>query len=100
MKNVNLKSLKVQVKKLAKVAKQHAVFGVIMAVLLTYLFMIWRINSLAGADISAEDQSAALSQAHLPKVDKKAIAQIQALEDSNTQIKSFFNNARNNPFQE
>jgi uncharacterized iron-regulated membrane protein len=100
MKDIDLKSLKPLAKKLSKILRRHAVFGALMVVLLAYLFMVWRINSLASMDPSAEDQAAALTKAHLPKVDKKAIGQIQALEKSNTQVQSLFNNARNNPFQE
>lgn len=100
MNNLDLKVLKPTAKKYFKILSRHTIFGAIMVVLLAYLFMVWRINSLVGTDPSAEDQATALTQAHLPKVDKKAIAQIQALEKSNTQVQSFFNSARNNPFQE
>jgi uncharacterized iron-regulated membrane protein len=100
MKDIDLKSLKPLAKKLFKKLRRHAVFGALMVVLLAYLFVVWRINSLASTEPAVEDQATALTQAHLPKVDKKAIAQIQALEKSNTQIQSLFNQARNNPFQE
>ena len=100
MKDIDLKSLKPLAKKLLKVLRRHLVFGAVMIVLLVYLFMVWHINNLAGQGPSAEDQANALAGANLPKVDKKAIAQIQALAASNTQIKSLFNDARNNPFQE
>lgn len=98
--NLNIKSLTPLLKNVSKVALKHASFGAVLLVLLAYLFMVWRINSLSGREPSSQDQSTALSQAHLPKVDKKTISQIQALENSNTQIKSLFNDARNNPFQE
>lgn len=100
MKDLDLKSLKPLAIKWFKVLRRHTIFGAIIITLLAYLFMVWRINSLASMDPSADDQATALTKAHLPKVDRKAIAQIQALEKSNTQVQSLFNNARNNPFQE
>ena len=94
----NLKTLQVKSKKFLPVLAKHAAFIVLMVVLLTYLFVVWRISQLAGAELPAgADDATTLA---IPKVDKNAIDQIQALEQSNTEVKSFFNFARNNPFQE
>lgn len=95
---INIKELIARGRKLAQTAAKHSSFVAIMIVLLAYLVVVWKISSLATAEPSDTDVSAAASS--IPKVDKKAVQQIQALEQNNTQVHSLFNQARNNPFQE
>ncbi|MBI2592106.1 hypothetical protein HYW36_01380 [Candidatus Saccharibacteria bacterium] len=83
--------------KVLSVLVQHIAFIGLLVVLMVYLLVVWRLSQLAGAEPDASQDVAA---AAIPKVDKNAIDQIEALEKSNTQIKSFFNSARNNPFAE
>jgi len=98
-KNVNfdIKGLVAKARKILPRVIKHASFVATLIILAVYLFTVWRISQLAGADVPA-DQTAALVQ--IPKIDENAIKQIQALEQSNTEVKSLFNSARNNPFQE
>lgn len=77
---------------------RHAVFAAIILVLLAYIFVVFRISQLANAEPGA-DQTAANPLA-IPQVDQQAISHIQALENSNTQLKAQFDQARNNPFEE
>lgn len=95
---LNAKSLQPFLKSLKRLAAIHGVFIVTMAVLLAYLLVIWRISSYATAEPDVEAETAAA--ASIPKIDKEAIEQIQSLEANNTEIRSLFNSARNNPFQE
>ncbi|MBX4199297.1 hypothetical protein KW789_00160 [Candidatus Saccharibacteria bacterium] len=97
-KNINIKELIAQGRKIAQTAVKHSSFAAIMIVLLAYLLVVWKISSLATAEPSDSDVNLAASS--IPKVDKKAVLQIQALEQNNTQVHSLFNQARNNPFQE
>lgn len=93
----DLKSLQAKSKKLLLVLAKHATFIAVMIVLIAYLFVVWRISQLAGAEPPAGDDTATSA---IPKVDKNAIDQIQALEQSNTEVHSLFDSARKNPFQE
>lgn len=95
LKSVNLKPL---IKKISKRFGKHVLFAAIIAVLLTYLIVVYEISVLANAEPSPEQQSGIISS--IPKVDKNAINQIQSLEQSNTDIHTLFESARNNPFQE
>jgi hypothetical protein len=95
--NIDIKSLRIQFKKLLSVLYKHASFIIMLAVLMVYLFVVWRISQLAGAEPPAGSSDITAS---IPKVDKNAIDQIQALEKSNTQVQSLFNSARKNPFSE
>ena len=98
MKDLNLNSLKKQLNKFAKAESKHLAFLATMLVLIAYLFMVWQISQLATAEPSSDET--ALAQTQIPKIDKKAVNQIQSLEQNNTDIHSLFDNARNNPFQE
>lgn len=95
--NFNIKGLLAKSKKILPVLTKHAVFIALMVVLTAYLFVVWQISQMAGAEPPAGDDTATTA---IPKVDKNAIDQIQALEQSNTEVKSLFNSARNNPFSE
>lgn len=98
MKNLLPKDLKQQLDKYLRLVKQHISFAAILAVLLAYIIVVWQISHLATADPDPSSQAAAATR--IPKIDQKAINQIQSLEQSNTEVKALFNQARNNPFQE
>jgi hypothetical protein len=78
--------------------RQHTVFGAILLVLLIYVFVVLKINTLANAEPNPDQEN--VVTASIPKIDGKAINQIQSLESNNTQVHSLFEQARNNPFQE
>lgn len=99
-KNIDFKSIKPMIQKLAKLEARHAVFLVVMVILAVYLITVWRIGQLATADLSADQQSEAQTTGRLLRVDEKAIKQIEELEHRNANIESLFNEARNNPFRE
>jgi hypothetical protein len=96
--NLNIKNLQTKLSRLLKKLALHASFAAIIATLLIYILVVWRISSLATAEPSSSDEAAASTQ--IPKIDQKAINQIQALEQSSTEVHSLFTEARNNPFQE
>lgn len=76
----------------------HAVFGAVLFVLLVYVFIVIRINSLANAEPSLDQQNTVNSS--VPHIDPKTINQIQSLENNNTDVHSLFEQARSNPFSE
>lgn len=99
-KGIKLKSVNIQatVTKITKKYSKHTVFGAILIVLLVYIFVVFRINDLSKAEPSPDQTTNAANL--IPKVNQKAINQIQSLEQNNTQVHSLFEQARNNPFQE
>ena len=96
--NLNIKKLLARTKKTTQVFAKHASFIAIMVILFAYLTVVWKISSLASAEPS--DDAALTASANIPKIDKNAVKQIQALEQNNTQVHSLFDQARTNPFQE
>jgi hypothetical protein len=99
-KDLSLKSIKLLpfFKKNFKRYGRHVVFGAVLAVLLVYMLTVLRINRLANAEPSPDQEVVVTTS--IPKINAKDVEQIQALENDNTQIHSLFESARNNPFQE
>jgi hypothetical protein len=97
---LDMGQIKEKAAKLAKAESKHVTFTLILFVLLVYIFAVWNISKLATAEPSQEALDTAQQQHKIPKVDAKAIKQIQSLESDNAQVHSLFNEARNNPFQE
>lgn len=102
MKNIkfNTALLKEAYGKIAQKLSGRMLFIAIMAVLLVYVFAVWKISQLVAAEPTPEALDAALSETSIPKVNSQAIKQIQSLEESSKEVKSLFDKARNNPFQE
>jgi hypothetical protein len=99
-KDISLKSLNLlpAIRKVYSKYGGHAVFGAVIFVLLVYVFLVIRINSLANAEPSADQQVTVTNS--VPRIDSKTIDQIQSLENNNTEVHSLFEQARNNPFAE
>jgi len=87
--NIDIKSLVAKVKKMLPALVKHTSFIAVLLILIVYLFSVWRISQLAEAEPLPDQQTTVLTQ--IPKIDEKAIQQIQALEQSNTEVKSLFN---------
>jgi hypothetical protein len=100
LKDLNLKSIKLMplVAKYSKKYSRHTPFILLLVVLLTYVYVVARISALSKAEPPANQ--APDTSTLIPRVNQKAIDQIQSLETNNTQIHSLFEQARNNPFSE
>lgn len=99
-KNLDFKAILPKIKKYTAVVQKHLAFIFVIVVLLSYVFVVWKISSLATVEPTPEEEAAALAATTIPKVNKNAISQIEALESSNAEVRSLFEQARNNPFQE
>ena len=96
--DLNLKTLSKKALAFSRKSSRHASFLALMLVLIAYILVVWQISRLATVEPSGGAETAASTK--IPKIDPKAIQQIQALEQNNTEVHSLFNQARNNPFQE
>lgn len=77
---------------------QVVIFVVFLAII--YGFLIFRINSLSSQQPSESDITIQAINSKSPHIDQSVVDKIQTLQDNSVQIKSLFNNARNNPFAE
>lgn len=96
--NLNPAAIQASASKLAKRYSKHAAFGAVLIVLLVYILVVFKINALAKVEPAANQSTSAANI--IPKVNQQSIDRIQSLEQNNTEIKSLFEEARNNPFQE
>ena len=97
-KKSTISDLKPLLTRSSKKFSKHAAFAGLLIVLLAYLVVVYKISSLSKAEPSPDQTSNTASL--IPKIDPKAISQIQSLEDNNTQVHTLFEQARNNPFSE
>ena len=74
------------------------VFLVFVAVL--YGFVLLRINTLGKVQPSADAVSGQVKSARIPHIDQSVVRQLQSLQDNSVSVKSLFNQARSNPFEE
>ncbi len=98
--NLDFKSLLPKLKKAEQPLSRHAVFIAIIVVLLIYSFVVLKINTLSNAEPTPDAETTALAKSTVPKINQSAIQSIQSLESTNTQVRSLFEQARDNPFQE
>jgi hypothetical protein len=99
-KDIGLKSMNIKkvANSLVKKYARHTTFAVILLILLSYIFVVFKISRLASAEPNGDQTpTQTLTIQH---VDQKVIDHIKTLEDNNTQIHSLFEQARNNPFQQ
>ena len=90
-------------KSLAKIlpfTKRYAVFIVILIFLGVYVFEVNRIGHLIQDEPSQSAIDDKLKPVSQLKIDQNAIQQINDLETQNIQVKSLFDQARDNPFSE
>ena len=79
--------------------KKYAVFACVMLVLSSYGFLVFRINNYVSHEPDDEVVSERLDNLRRPKIDQSTIDKIQQLQETNVQVKSLFDQARDNPFQ-
>lgn len=72
----------------------------IVVLLAMYGFLVFRINTLTGAEPSDEAIAEKLQTVQRPKIDKSAVEKIQQLQDNSSEVQSLFQAARDNPFHE
>jgi hypothetical protein len=99
-KDISLKSLNFLplIKKYYSRYQRHAVFGAVLLILFVYVMVVLRINSLANAEPSPDQEQIVTNS--IPRIDGSAIKQIENLENNNADVRALFNQARNNPFAE
>ena len=82
-----------------RVARYKSVIFV-LAVAAVYGYLVITISSLSGAQPTPEQISSQSSPIKTAKIDKKVILQLQQLQDNSVSVRTLFDEARSNPFQE
>lgn len=100
MKNMNLKQLIQKTKPLLYKFRRYSALLFILAIVSIYGFLVFRINSLTQLEPSDDAILEKLNTVKRPKVDQSAIDKINQLQGQNIEVKTLFDQARSNPFNE
>jgi len=98
--NIDLKDIPNQILALLQKLRKYTLFICILLVLGIYLFLVWQIRYFATIEPTSTDVTNKVNELNTPKLDQDAVNKILLLEDQNIEVKTLFNEARQNPFQE
>ncbi len=96
---VDIFSLSKSIAPVTRTVKKYRVMIFLLLLAGIYGFIVFRINTLAGIapDTSAVPATSEASRAH---IDEGVAKKIQDLQDNSVSVKSLFDEARQNPFDE
>lgn len=97
---IDIKIITAKFKPFLLVLRRHFKFIFIVILVGAYGFILVRIGMLSRIEPSPQQVDETLLNVKRPRVDKDAVAKIQALEDQNVEVQTLFKQARDNPFQE
>lgn len=80
-------------------AGRYKVLIAVVLVLATYCFLVWRIESLKDVQPSPGAVTAQTNPLSASHIDKQVVSQLESLRDNSVNVRSLFDQARNNPFQ-
>ena len=83
-----------------QVLKRYSFLIFLVFVATLYGFVVFRISSLDNAQPSSDAVSSQVKAAQIPHIDQAVVEQLQSLQDNSVSVKTLFNQARNNPFQQ
>jgi len=99
--------MKVSIKDLPNLAleyierfRKYAVVLFVILVVVVYGFLVLRINSMQSAQPDSVSGNQKVTALATPRIDPKLITQLQQLQDNSVNVKTLFDQARSNPFQE
>ena len=69
-------------------------------VLGVYAFLMLRINNLQSAQPNTVSGATKVTTVVTPHIDPKVVQQLQQLQDNSVSVKTLFDQARSNPFQD
>jgi predicted negative regulator of RcsB-dependent stress response len=93
-------SLKENIEKATTSLRRYSVPAFLLFLLAIYGFLGWRIVSLNQVEPDQAAVTAQLKTAGVPRIDPDALSKIQQLQDNSVEVKTLFDQARSNPFQE
>ncbi len=97
---IESKSITSQISKFIEFLNRYKLEVFVIFVCIIFGFLIMKISVYSTQEPSSNSLDEKIKTVKLPKVDEEAVRNIQKLEDQNIEVKSLFNDARNNPFSE
>jgi hypothetical protein len=97
---LDFKDLPAKLAPILEAVKHYLSFATVIGFIGIYSFLVFRINTLARSDPSEDAVTEKLQTVKQPKIDRSAVEKLEQLEDQNIEVKTLFDNARQNPFAE
>lgn len=96
----DLKKTLARIKPIITFFRRYVVLIFILGFLGVYTYLVMRVNTLVQTEPTAAQLNDKLQDIKRTKIDQSAIQSIERLQDQNIEVKSLFEQARDNPFSE
>lgn len=97
---MNIKSFQDQLRQKWQSTLRLRILLFLAVLTILYAFIAWRINTLVNAEPDTAVIEAKLHKTATPAIDKSIVDKIRQLEDNSVDVRTLFNEARQNPFRE
>lgn len=97
---MNSKELEGQLQALLGQILQFKKLLFVLLVVITYLFIAWRVDILSGAQPTEKAVASHQMTTALPEIDPATVNKIQQLQNNSVSVQALFNQARQDPFSE
>jgi Tfp pilus assembly protein PilO len=91
--------LSMQVKKVGQVVGKFKLLLVMLAFLVSLSYMLLQIRTLSDVKPTDEQETEATASIKKVRIKKEDITRIEALKDTNVEVKAIFDENRTNPFK-
>lgn len=98
--NIEIKNITKIGPKIVKIFDRYKVIFLMIVLLLIFGLLVINIGRYSTRDPSQSEIDERIKTVQVPKIDQEAVSKILELEDQNIEVKSLFEDARNNPFSE
>lgn len=98
--DINVRQISAGAKKSIRKLKVYASFLTVIAILLIYSFLVFRVSTLSQAEPDEATVAEKSNTIRRLKIDQNAVEKLEELEDQNIGVQSLFEEARDNPFQD
>ncbi|MEK7599665.1 MAG: hypothetical protein AAB462_01350 [Patescibacteria group bacterium] len=97
---LDIKSIPSKLLETVQQLKGYSVIAFIALIVILYGFVLFRISVLNSTEPSENAISKHVQATKVLHIDQTVVDQLQSLQDNSVSVKSLFNEARGNPFQE
>lgn len=96
----DFKTLPARLSAVLKPIRRYHVLLFFLLLAVVYGVMLYRINTLSNAQPSGDAVAEQVKTTPQPHIDQSVVKQVETLQDNSVSVKSLFDQARSNPFQE
>lgn len=97
---LSIKDIPARISDLLEPVKKYAILLFIVVVAGVYGFLVFRINGMQSTVPTSTGDTQRGTLVATPRIDPNLVTQLQQLQDNSVSVKSLFDQARSNPFQE